>query len=396
MSYHSDSFIEEDSESERNILLFGEEYMYSFNGEKMTKLDEFFKNDEEEGHDLFPNDMILSHRYQIKSMIGRGTFCIVWLAYDLLRRENVAIKVLKKKEAENFEDEYIINAYLSRKANPGEHVMLFYDLFYIGRNCCLVFELGAQNILTFLNYFDSPFVHIPIPLIKKIVIDTLKGLNFLHKNGIIHTDLKPENVLANRPLFPYDSFIMDNTKPIFHPLDDDPSTIEFKLADLGNSCFFDNHLNDLIQTRQYRSPEVLLGIDYEYSADIWSLACMTFELITGTHLFNPEYQEQDENEENRNFFDLIHLALIQSVIGNISEDWAINGDHFELLFHESRNYFYNQIKESYSVFDLLIKNNIQISDAKEISDFLEPMLSIIPNQRPTAEELLESPWLQQI
>lgn len=63
--------------------------------------------------------------------------------------------------------------------------------------------------------------------------------------------------------------------------------IQVKICDLGNGCWTHYHFTQRIQTRQYRSPEVLMGIDYDSTADIWSLACMVFELVTGDFLFEP-------------------------------------------------------------------------------------------------------------
>ncbi|KPP75165.1 hypothetical protein Z043_105609 [Scleropages formosus] len=64
--------------------------------------------------------------------------------------------------------------------------------------------------------------------------------------------------------------------------------ITVKIADLGSSCWVYKHFCDEIQTRQYRSLEVLLGAEYGPPADIWSVACMAFELVTGEALFEPK------------------------------------------------------------------------------------------------------------
>lgn len=63
--------------------------------------------------------------------------------------------------------------------------------------------------------------------------------------------------------------------------------VEVKIADLGNACWTHKKFTEDIQTRQYRSLEVLLGAGYNTSADIWSTACMAFELATGDYLFEP-------------------------------------------------------------------------------------------------------------
>ena len=67
-----------------------------------------------------------------------------------------------------------------------------------------------------------------------------------------------------------------------------PRTISVKIADLGNACWEDHHFTNDIQTRQYRSPEVILGAKWGPSTDVWSVACMAFELITSDYLFDPQ------------------------------------------------------------------------------------------------------------
>jgi serine/threonine-protein kinase SRPK3 len=68
----------------------------------------------------------------------------------------------------------------------------------------------------------------------------------------------------------------------------DEDLVDVKIADLGNACWVNHHFTSDIQTRQYRSPEAILGADYGPSADMWSLACMVFELLTGDYLFDPK------------------------------------------------------------------------------------------------------------
>ena len=57
---------------------------------------------------------------------------------------------------------------------------------------------------------------------------------------------------------------------------------------MGNSCYFENHYSDIIQTREYRSPEVIMAGEYDETADIWSFECMIFEFVTGDYLFDPK------------------------------------------------------------------------------------------------------------
>ena len=92
-----------------------------------------------------------------------------------------------------------------------------------------------------------------------------------------------------------------------HRNDPDPYVREFKLkiADLGNACWTHHHFQPEIQTRQYRSPEVILGIYYNETADIWSFACMINEMLTGDFLFAPQKNEAYSKSDD-------HLALVRS------------------------------------------------------------------------------------
>jgi serine/threonine-protein kinase SRPK3 len=65
------------------------------------------------------------------------------------------------------------------------------------------------------------------------------------------------------------------------------NNILVKIADLGNACWTNHHFTSDVQTRQYRSPEVIIGASYDASCDIWSVACLMFELLTGDYLFDP-------------------------------------------------------------------------------------------------------------
>lgn len=98
-----------------------------------------------------------------------------------------------------------------------------------------------------------------------------------------------------------------------------------RICDLGNGCWTHYHFTQKIQTRQYRGPEIMLGIDYDASADLWSFACMIFELITGEFLFDPRkgpnYKKTDD-----------HLALMIEMLGPMPKNYAMSGKFFDQFF----------------------------------------------------------------
>lgn len=72
-----------------------------------------------------------------------------------------------------------------------------------------------------------------------------------------------------------------------------------KICDMGNGCWTHHHFTPEIQTRQYRSPEVIIGADYNTSADVWSFACTIFEMVTGDFLFEPRKgQNYDKDDDH--------------------------------------------------------------------------------------------------
>lgn len=91
-----------------------------------------------------------------------------------------------------------------------------------------------------------------------------------------------------------------------------------KVVDLGNACFNDKQFTNDIQTRQYRCPETILHTPYSFAADIWSAACVIFELLTGEYLFQPK-------EHGNVSRDLEQLALFEEVLGPIPVAFARSG-----------------------------------------------------------------------
>ena len=166
----------------------------------------------------------------------------------------------------------------------------------------------------------------------------------------------------------------------------DPS-IEVKICDVGNACWFNHHFSTIIQTRQYRAPEVLLGINYNESSDIWSLGCMVFELATGDFLFEP--RKGDTYSKNDD-----HLAQIIELVGKMPKNFALSGSNSMKYFNKNGKLKRIRKLQYYPLVKILTeKYNFKEKEAKALSDFIMPMLEYYPNKRITARELLRHPWL---
>lgn len=165
--------------------------------------------------------------------------------------------------------------------------------------------------------------------------------------------------------------------------------IDVKIADLGNACWTYHHFTDDIQTRQYRSLEVLLGSGYDTAADIWSTACMAFELATGDYLFEPHTGDTYTRDED-------HIAHIIELLGPIPKNIALAGRYSREYFNKKGDLRHISQLKPWPLFEVLTeKYEWDTKDAIEFTSFLLPMLHFDPNFRATAEQCLQHPWLNE-
>ncbi|TNN82883.1 SRSF protein kinase 1 [Liparis tanakae] len=169
------------------------------------------------------------------------------------------------------------------------------------------------------------------------------------------------------------------------PLNSDK--IKVKIADLGNACWVQKHFTEDIQTRQYRSLEVLIGAGYSTPADVWSTACMAFELATGDYLFEPHSGEDYSRDED-------HLALMIELLGKIPRHYALSGKYSQEYFTKRGDLKHITKLKPWGLLEVLVdKYEWPREEAECFTDFLLPMLDLIPEKRATAAECLLHPWL---
>jgi serine/threonine protein kinase len=163
--------------------------------------------------------------------------------------------------------------------------------------------------------------------------------------------------------------------------------LQVKIADLGNACWVTHHFTEDIQTRQYRSLEVLLGAGYGPPADIWSAACMAFEMATGDYLFEPHSGDDYSRDED-------HLAHIIELVGPIPRHIAFAG-HYSREFFNKRGELRHITKlKPWGLYEVLTeKYEWDPETAQGFTDWLMPMLAFDSDDRATAEECLAHPFL---
>lgn len=235
-----------------------------------------FNNDgyDDENHDyIVKSGEVWQDRYEIRGLLGKGSFGQVAEAYDRLLHQKVAVKIIKNKTA--FRNQAKIEIKLLEDMNTADvddtrHVVRLLRHFEHRHHLCLVFELLSYNLYELIR--NTSFKGISLNLIRKFAQQICEALVFLSSSDIsvIHCDLKPENILLKNP-----------------------KRTAIKIIDFGSSCHIGKTMYPYIQSRFYRSPEVLLGLPYDQAIDIWSFGCILYELHTGDPIFNGN-SEQDQ------------------------------------------------------------------------------------------------------
>ncbi|KAG6976755.1 hypothetical protein JG688_00001023 [Phytophthora aleatoria] len=166
--------------------------------------------------------------------------------------------------------------------------------------------------------------------------------------------------------------------------------LDAKICDLGNACWTSKHFTNDIQTRQYRCPEVILGKRYDTSADIWSMACFVFELLTGDLLFDPKSGRNFNRDED-------HLAQMIELLGRMPKAFTGSQRGLREFFNRKGDLKRIRSLKFWSLQQVLIeKYHFARHDAEYLASFLSPMLRYDPAKRATAEECLAHPWLAHV
>lgn len=222
-------------------------------------------HDDDQGNYIAQLGEDIGDRYIVEESLGKGSFGVVVKAHDRKRNESVAVKIIKNKtqffNQAKIETEILTK--LNSQSKEEHNIVKLKKVFTWKDHLCLVFELLSFNLYDLLKY--TKFNGISLNLIRKFAYQILKTLEFLASPqiGIVHCDLKPENVLLKNP-----------------------KRSGIKVIDFGSSCFGDKKMFKYIQSRFYRAPEVILGLPYDYAIDCWSLGAILVEMHTGQPIFD--------------------------------------------------------------------------------------------------------------
>ena len=323
---------------------------------------------------------LIAGRYQILGYLGNAAFSKAVKCLDTKNNNLVCLKIIENNKSyfDQSLDEIKVLNFVNSNGDPDElNFLKAIDFFYYKEHLIIVTELLNDNLYDFYDYLLKNKIeeYFSMPRIQAIAKQVLTSLKYIHSLHLIHCDLKPENILL---------------KCI--------SKAEVKIIDFGSSNFIYDASSSYIQSRSYRAPEVIMGCNYDYKIDIWSLGCILAELYSKTVLF---------------MSDSVHslLARVIGIIGPIPEWMYEKGTTVNGMFCKEKLLYMeadavNDTNANISTTSVgkkkmhvivpkrtLLKNRIHCED-KNFIDFLRYLLKIDPNERPTAEEALNHPWFK--
>ncbi|XP_024920295.1 homeodomain-interacting protein kinase 1-like [Cynoglossus semilaevis] len=203
--------------------------------------------------------------YQVQTVLGCGAYGLVTQCLKMSTRETVALKIFTKKQSTNDaqEEEAILKTMKALNSDRFNVISLKNSFIYRG-HYCLEFEKLDMTLRDFLKKKQA--VSLQLEEIRPILHQLAIALDFLKGAKVIHADLKPENVM-----------MVDHVQ----------QPLKVKIIDLGLAIGNRGESRGwTLQSLWYRSPEVLLGAPVSEAIDVWSLGCISAELLMGIPLFD--------------------------------------------------------------------------------------------------------------
>ncbi|EON98659.1 putative ctd kinase subunit alpha protein [Phaeoacremonium minimum UCRPA7] len=297
--------------------------------------------------DLASSDSVFFRKPGNESVIGSGTYGKVFKAVHVYTKNLVALKRIRM---EGERDGFPVTAVREIKLLQSlRHINIvnLQEVMVEKNDCFMVFEYMSHDLTGILNH---PTFKLDAAQRKHLAMQLFEGLDYLHKRGVLHRDIKAANILVS-------------------------SDGILKLADFGLARFYAkrhqlDYTNRVI-TIWYRSPELLLGeTQYGPGVDIWSAACVMVEIFTRHAIFPGDGGE------------ISQLDKIYAVLGTPNKaEWPglVDMPWFELLRpgYRKSNVFAEKYKEKLpaAAFELLAA-----------------MFQYDPAKRPSATEVLEHPY----
>ncbi|KAH8876844.1 Homeodomain-interacting protein kinase 3 isoform 1 [Schistosoma japonicum] len=330
-----------------------------------------------------------SETYEVLAFLGRGTFGQVVKCRCRSSSRCVAIKILKNLPSylRQGNIEIQILQTLAQQDTESHNIVRAIECFQHRNHMCFVFELLDQNLYEYLK--SNKFRPLTLPEIRPISHQVLTALSKLKTLGLIHADLKPENIMLVNPH-------SENMR------------YRVKVIDFGSACHSSKAVqNTYLQSRYYRAPEILLGLPFDEAIDMWSLGCVLAELFLGWPLYpgSSEYDQMRYIVETQGlppsdmlknagkcntFFVRDHYRCDWRL--KTSEEYATETGQ---QAKEARKYFFNSLNQirdvnGHSASD---ESDLDITDRQHFTNLLTEMLKMRPCDRITPDVALQHSFI---
>lgn len=344
--------------------------------------------DDKDGHIIVREGEFITPRYQIRSLLGQGTFGKVVQCYDRKLGKNVAIKVIravqKYRDASQIEIRVLQCLRQHDPLNRYQCVQLL-ESFDFRNHICIVFDLLDCSVFDFLK--NNKFQPFPCRDIWLFAKQLLRSVAYMHRLSLIHTDLKPENVL----LVDASSDVASTSRRSNARKKRVLRSAEIRLIDFGSATFSNEYHSGVVSTRHYRAPEIILGMGWSFPCDVWSLGCILVEFYTGEALF----QTHDNLE---------HLAMMEMVLGKLPDDYRRKAETYkpEYFYHGRLDYPRPDTSKQSRRFvqsmkplqDIVASPPAYAKHHHAFVSLLRRLLEFDPAKRITVEEALTHPYFQ--
>ena len=321
--------------------------------------------DDDKGDYLLQLEDHIAYRYQVVSMLGRGSFGQVVRCIDHKDSQRpIALKIIRNKKRfhQQAQIEIKILSHLRHRDPEGKYgIIRLLDTFVFRSHVCLTYELLSINLYEYMKL--NRFHPLPLTVVKKIGASILISLAFMWRENIVHCDLKPENVLLRHP-----------------------NRTGVKVIDLGSACFESEKLYSYIQSRFYRAPEVILHLNYGKKIDLWSFACVLCELAAGYPLFPGE----NEVEQLACMWETLGLppkhVIAASPRRSVFFEEVDNGEFEAKVIANSRRKMRYPGTRSLAAF-------LSLPESDPFIEFVSMFLRWDPDDRPAPEPAMRHPWI---
>ncbi|KAJ5732598.1 hypothetical protein N7493_004079 [Penicillium malachiteum] len=353
---------------------------------------------------------VLNDRYNVTGKLGYGAYSTSWLCQNLRTQTHVVLKVstflrnfptAAHREVKVYEHLASIKSTHPCQSLVRELYVSFELQGNAGKHQCLALQPMHMTLLEVMGLNKESF---DLPLIKMTLRRLLLALDFLHTEAnVIHTDLKTDNLMLSiedstiltdfedeevrqpslrrninesHPVYQSRRF----RRPLRHGL---PILCDFGEARVGRV----HESGPFIQPHIYRAPEVIFEMTWGSAIDIWNLGALS-GIFEGSHLFG------DIFDDNGNHDPFKQLALMVALIGSPSVEFIKRSEPTEQCFDNKGNWVAHGDAIVPQVSLDSLEKRLSGSEKEQFISFLKSMLRWLPEERKTAKQLLDDPWLR--